>query len=475
MSDVDVLVVGSGAAGLAAALSARENGADSVIIAEAEDVVGGSSRLAGGKILAAGTRYQRAQGIDDSGDALFHHYMAINQWAVDAGIVRRFAEMAGPTLEWVADHGVEFYPEVMVGSDENVPRVHVPVGEGEAFIEGLRRACSRAGGIDIAFGLRVDRLLVENGRVVGAAVGRDEIRAGSTVMATGGFGADGELLRTFYPSAGDVPGSWYIGASGVRGDAISLAHQVDAQFTGEDRGLRLLDPGFGRGLESELPGWLVLVNGSGHRFVAETAPYGIVDGRVRDNQDEVFVVFSEASIAAESTGGRGRYKRHDPSRENLQSPNWTRDVVAEEVANGRVRKAPTLEALAADLGLPAAAFVGEMTRYNEFARTGEDRDFLKPATFLDPLQDPPFYGAALRPATTCLTAYGPRIDADARVLGEEGRPVPGLLAAGECAGGVLGDIYVGSGNSYASCLVFGRIAGAVAAGAAAPLAAAERG
>ena len=79
---------------------------------------------------------------------------------------------------------------------------------------------------------------------------------------------------------------------------------------------------------------------------------------------------------------------------------------------------------------------------------------------------PAFYGAEIRPATVCFTACGPRIDRDAQVLTATGAPVPGLFAAGECTGGVIGPAYVGSGNSYANCVVFGRVAGSSAARAA---------
>src|SRR5258707_13890010 len=99
--DVDVLVVGSGAAGLAAALSAREHGAQSVLITESEGLVGGSSRLSGGLMMGAGTRYQRALGIEDDAGSLFHEYMQLNQWKVESAVVRRLAELAGPTVEWV--------------------------------------------------------------------------------------------------------------------------------------------------------------------------------------------------------------------------------------------------------------------------------------------------------------------------------------------------------------------------------------
>src|ERR1700684_34477 len=99
--DVDVLVVGSGAAGLAAALSARKSGAKAVLIAESEGVVGGSSRLSGGLMMGAGTRYQRALGIIDDAGSLFHDYMQLNQWKGESAVVRRLAGLSGPPGGWV--------------------------------------------------------------------------------------------------------------------------------------------------------------------------------------------------------------------------------------------------------------------------------------------------------------------------------------------------------------------------------------
>src|SRR5271170_5661399 len=189
--DVDVLVVGSGAAGLAAALSARESGAQSVLIAESEGLVGGSSRLSGGLMMGAGTRYQRALGIVDDAGSLFHDYMQLNQWKVDSAVVRRLAELSGPTVEWLGDLGVEYYDQLVFGGDEPLPRVHCPIGRGQAVVDVLARHC-RGAGVEIALGRRVGRLLTENGTVVGAGVGGgvgdDALTAGAVVVATGGFG-----------------------------------------------------------------------------------------------------------------------------------------------------------------------------------------------------------------------------------------------------------------------------------------------
>jgi succinate dehydrogenase/fumarate reductase flavoprotein subunit len=108
---------------------------------------------------------------------------------------------------------------------------------------------------------------------------------------------------------------------------------------------------------------------------------------------------------------------------------------------------------------------GSVERYNVCVEVGEDLHFAKSPGSLFRVGTAPFYGAELRPATVCSTAYGPRITPDAQVLGSDDRPIVGLYAAGECTGGVVGAQYVGSGNNYANCTVVGHIAGAAAANA----------
>src|SRR5215212_8159941 len=464
--DVDVLVVGSGAAGLAAALSAGEDGAGSVLVAEAEGVVGGSSRLSGGLTMGAGTRYQRALGITDDDDSLFHDYMTLNHWDVEAGVARRLADLAGPSVEWLGDLGVEFYDQLVYGGDERVPRVHVPIGRGQAVVDVLHRA-SRQAGVDMALGQRVDRLLVEDGAVTGVAVGGDSITAGAVVLATGGFGNDPARLAAHFPSAAATEWTWYIGAEGSRGDALALVEQVDAHVLGHDRGLRLLHANFAPIYEAYLPGWIVVVNREGRRFFDETAPYGVTDGLLRAQGDVAYAVFDHAALTAATAAGVARYKQLIPGSTKKQSPHWNADVIEQMVAAGKVLRTDSVAALAEALGLPVRAFEGTVARHNAQVAAGEDADYLKDPKFLEPIATPPFYGAEIRPATVCFTACGPRIDRDAHLLDTSGRPVPGLFAAGECVGGVIGPAYVGSGNSYANCLVFGRVAGAGAAATAA--------
>jgi flavocytochrome c len=461
--DYDVVVVGSGAAGLCAGLSANEKGA-SVLVVESEGVVGGSSRLAGGQIMGAGSRVQRTAGFEDNPDDLFRHYMSLNQWTVEPAVVRRLCDESAPTIDWLADLGVPFYGQLFYSGDEAVPRDHVPETFGAGIIEVLETHC-RSAGVDIALGKRVDRLLVDSGRVVGVAAGSDEVRAHTVVIATGGFGANPDLLKQHYgrtSPAGDW--LWYIGADSSRGDAFGLAKQINAQIIGHNRGLLLLAPDFGPGLDVYLPGWLVVVNQRGHRFFDEMSPYSTTETAIRAQDGPVYAIFDDAAKHAAQRSNAAAAKRQQfPGVTDLVEFKWIEPLIDEMVEKGVVHQAEFIETLAKQIDVPAPNLMGTVERYNEDIAAGRDSFYNKRIEFATPIASPPFYATELRLALLCLTSTGLRIDAGAHVIDERSQIVPGLFAAGECTGGVLGDIYVGSGNSYANCVVFGRVAGRAAA------------
>lgn len=462
MSDVDVLVVGSGIAGLAAAVTAAQEGAERILVAEAMDVVGGSSRLSSGIILGGGNRRQAAAGIQDSADAFYVDYMNLNHWEIRGDVARTFTSQAGPTLDWLEDLGVEFYPDPVFGGAENVPRCLAAKGHGQGVIDVLHHA-ARAHGVDIALGLRVDRLLQQEDAVVGAAVAGDEVTAESVVLATGGFGASADKLRTLFPATQAVGDwLWYIGAPGARGDGLDLGEQVGASVVGHDRGLRLLHPNFVRSLESYLPGWLVLVNQDGHRFVDESAPYGILDHAVHLQGDRAFVLFDHSAADPDTATGTPAYVHPIPGRADHRTPNWNPVMIEDMVGQGGIARAGSVRELATALGLPPAQLDDTVHQYNEgVARCVDARG--KPSRFLRPLTRPPFYGAEVRLATVAHTWTGLEIDGSARVLRPSGAPIPGLYAAGETTGGAMARIYAADGNSLGTCVTFGRVAGREAA------------
>ena len=459
--DFDVIVVGSGAAGLSAALAASEDGA-SVLVVESQGIVGGSSRLSGGLMMGAGTRYQKALGIEDSPEALFHDYMTLNQWKVESAVVERLTQRAGAAVEWLGDLGVEFYDEMVFGGDETVPRVHCPIGRGQAVVDVLHARC-RERGVEFALGQRIDRLIVEHGAVRGVAVGDDSITAGAVVVASGGFGANEEKRRELFPSVFDTEWSYYIGADGAQGDALDFTRDVDAQITGFNRGLRLMHTDFDKMYEAYIPGWLILVNRDGRRFCNETAPYGIMDGLLSEQGDVAFAIFDHTRLVEATELGVARYKQSIPGSTKRQSPHWNLDIIEMMIKEGKVHVADSVGQLASSIGVPAEHLQATVDRTNELHELHEDVDYLKDPKFLEPITDGPFYGVEVRPATCCFTACGLRIDREGQVLDSAGRPIAGLFAAGEVAGGVIGPRYVGSGNSYGNCVTMGRVAGQSAA------------
>lgn len=455
--DYDVIVVGSGAAGLSAAVAAADNGA-SVLIVEAEQEVGGSSRLSGGHFYAAGTSVQAAAGVtNDSPEAMFEHYMTLNQWMVDPAVVQQYCQLSAPTFEWLKDLGVEFLPDGVYPSGVgSTPRGHQPTGGGQEVVNVLDGHRSHKG-VDIVLNARVSELCTdEDGCITGIKIGADFASAGAVILATGGFGANREMIKQYYPqaeAAGDW--QWYIGSQGARGDGITLGQSVGATVEGHNRGLLLVTPGFSHDLEVLLPGWLILVNQSGRRFVNESAPYTVLGGLIEKQGGSAYAIFDEAARSAAKPNA-------------MSQAYWVADVLGKKADEGRISRAPSLQELAKQIGVNSQTLQGTVARYNQDVDEGEDKAFFK-TQGLTQISQPPFYAAEVKPAIICWTGTGLRITPDTRVMHGDESAIPGLYAAGETVGNLHGDRYIGGGGSFGPCIVFGKLAGENAARYAAAL------
>jgi fumarate reductase flavoprotein subunit len=215
--------------------------------------------------------------------------------------------------------------------------------------------------------------------------------------------------------------------------------------------------------EAYIPGWLILVNHDGRRFCNETAPYGIMDGLLQEQGDSAFAIFDHKALVDATELGVARYKQSIPGSTKRQSPHWNLDIIDMMLTEGKVQKADSLVELATAIGVPTENLLATVDRVNDLVALHEDQDYLKDPKFLESIATGPFYAVEVRPATCCFTACGLRINRDAEVLDEAGRVIPGLYAAGEVTGGVIGPRYVGSGNSYGNCVTMGRVAGQSAA------------
>ncbi len=452
-TDFDVIVVGSGAAGLAAAATAAGDGAR-VLVVESEKRTGGSSRLSDAILQAAGTPVQRASGVEDTPDAMFDYYMTLNRWQVEPGLARAFCDDAPRVVEWLGTIGLEFGAVEFAGN-EPAPRGHPTVGAGEALIARLEAECRRLG-VELALDNRVEELLLDaDGRVGGVRARGEEATASSVVLAAGGFAHNSELIRRYLGNrmlGGDHPPS--PAGPGSVGDALVMGEAVGAAIAGRDRAHWVPGP--------MVPAEVVLLNAEGRRFVDESADHSVRTIVANYHGHTYYAIFDEPirrSGAANSFVARTEAAflfGDDPLRTDVEPvAGWCRD--------GALAQGHTVGEAASGVGLDADAAEAAVEQYNDACAHGRDEAFEKDVDKLVPVRTPPFHAARIQPVMLVATFCGLRIDTSARVLDTAGRPIPGLFAAGESAGGVVGDVYAGHGNSITTALVFGRRAGRNAA------------
>lgn len=462
-SDFDVIVIGGGGAGMSAALEAHAAGA-SVIILEADTRLGGATALSGGVFYAAGTSVQKRAGVEDSADAMFDYLMTLNQWSMKPDVIRKVCDEGAETVDWLICLGVDFPPEKLVkGGIETVPRAHPSHGAGMGIAEALINAVGAAG-IETALGTRVERLLVEDGRVTGVHAAGMDLRAATTIITTGGFANNPEMLARHYPSAARR-GEWlwavHHHAPFILGDGLVLAEAVDANLTGHDTGLLLPSSNApGRALEPFMPPWLMMVNREGRRFIPEMSSYTISGYAILEQTDEVgFAIWDEAALIDASAD----LAYLDPYGAGINIPTWEEDTIRQRVASGEFVAAGSLAELAARLGIDPIALEQTAERYNADCAQGVDSVFFQEGGKKYPVTKAPFYGAEIRAAVIGVTGAGLDIDRDTRVLDKHNRIVPGLFAAGEVCGVTMGKRYGGGGMSIAPAIILGRHAGRQAA------------
>jgi len=460
----DVVVIGAGGAGLSAAIHAAYGGAR-VIVFESERQIGGSTALSGGVFYAAGTSVQAALGLEDSPERFYQHYMDLNQWSLQPGLIRRYCTESAATFEWLLSLGHEVPPHLSANSHqpgirrvetESPRRGHIPAGEGYGLAQMLD-AERRRMGVEVVLRTRVERILVADGRVTGVVADGIEVTADSVIVASGGMARNPELLERFFPAA-LRPGDelFIVAADGSRGDHIAFAEQTNSSIVGTGWGVLLIGAYFQQYHHWEAgfpPVARVLVDPNGRRFMDEDAPYTAAWTLFERIGGSAWMIFDEVGRRALKPG----------------YPAWSPDRILAEVEAGRTFAADDLAGLAAQLDLPAQALEATLKRWNDTVPTGTDPDFLRHESLgnhgygtPDPIVEPPFYAVRTLPNQLVLTHPGIEIDEWARAVDRYGRIIPGLYAAGEAGGGVLGPHYVGA-TSIGNALTMGRQAGRHAA------------
>ncbi|MDF8334667.1 FAD-dependent oxidoreductase [Novosphingobium cyanobacteriorum] len=449
----DVIVIGGGMAGCAAALGAVEAGA-TVLMLEKATSGKGSTWQSAGSFAFAGTDLQRATGHEDSADQLARDLIKAGGGRNDSALVNRFAERQLDTYEWLRRHGVDFQ-RVQLSGGQGVPRSHAcDPGLAMAALEASLAAHPSFRRIDNCGAERLSRQ--EEGWTV-TADGVD-YRAAQVIIASGGFSRSQQLIQTFCP---DLLAGTPLGGFANTGDGLLMAMAagcglVDMGYVKGTFGMPLsnypeptLTAPDGMFLLMAIYRGAMAVNLEARRFVNESLSYKEIGGACLAQPGGVaFQVFDE-----------GVMEQAQPIPSNMN--------FREALARGIVKTADSVAGLAATVGLDPAALEASVARYNAMVEQGEDTDFGR-ATMAGNVGKPaaltraPYY---ILPCAVAVTGTfcGIRVDADGRVLDPYGDILSGLFAAGEVTGGFHGESYM-SGSALAKAAVFGRITGQTAAG-----------
>jgi flavocytochrome c len=448
----DIVVIGAGGAGLAAGISASQNGAK-VIILEKMPRAGGNTIISGAAYNAVDPERQKAQGIEDSIDRHFTQTYEGGDKVGNPELIHTLVEGALPALQWMESMGMEFTPDVFTVLGGLWPRAHRPVKPlGTGYIEtDLNYTKAHTDQITLLYDTKATELIVKNGRVTGVkASGPDKdyefTASKGVVIATGGFGANKELRQKYNTQWPDLTNAGTTNHPGATGDGLVMAEAVGANFVGMEY-IQLLpmgDPQTGSlsGNIEQAVEDRFFVNKDGNRFVDEGARRDVMTLALFQQQDAFMWVICD---------------KH--SYPTPQVKNNFNESIEELIQQGRAFGADTIEELAGKIGVPPANLKAAVAEFNAGVDAGKDK--WGRTLFKIKIDTPPYYAGARIP-TVHHTMGGIQINKDAQVINKSGQVIPGLYAAGEVTGGIHGYNRVG-GNALADIHVFGRIAGTNAA------------
>ncbi len=488
--DADVVVIGAGGAGMTAAMTAADAG-QKVVILESQAMVGGNSARATGGMNAAKTVYQdenefdQAAGVEKTLATAAEKYAdnetitalaktVSEQWAAyqanptgyfdsvelmeldtmvggkginNPELVKTLCEGTADAIDWLDENGITLHNVSSFGG-ASVKRIHRPVNEegkvvsvGAYMIPLLQENCEKRG-IDIVLNTTVDTILTDaNGAAVGVS-GTDKdgntvvVNAKSVILATGGFGANLDMVTQYKP---ELAGFMTTNAAGAQGQGIEMAtaigagtvdmDQIQIHPTVEANTAALITEGL-RGDGA------ILVNANGERFIDEVGTRDVVSvAEIAQPGSYSWLIVDQAMVDASS-------------------------VIQGYIKKGYTKTGATYEELAKELDVDPAAFANTMETWNSYVEAKNDPDFGR-TSFANPLNNGPYYAIKVT-AGVHHTMGGVTINSATEVLKEDGTVIPGLFAAGEVTGGVHGANRLG-GTAVADFVVFGRIAGESAA------------
>lgn len=437
----DIVIIGGGVAGMSAAVNAADHGAK-VIIIEKMPFTGGASAICGGQYAIQGSKLQKQKGVEnDPPQALVYDLIGNGHNYNNLSSLKTLAEQSPRAADWAIDrfklHFID--QKLQYRAEFQFDRsLYLKNGCGP-MAESLRQAV-KADGIKVLTDTRANKLVVKNGRVIGVqAHGKNGtsylIKGNAVLLATGGYGANKDMLVEPLKSA------LYYGPVSSTGDGHKMAEEIGVPLELMQFGKRYpngVEAAPGRAasvIQGNYRAWLksgILVNANGKRVVNEKASNNNIM-RVLEKQPRgmLFLVMDESTFTAFKAGV------HTLGITDEQISKWLK-------ANGSTppifAHGKTLKEAAEHAKINAEELAKTIDQYNEYVKAGKDAEFGRPAAFMKETikKEGPYYIVEQQPrfATTMGSV---KVNEALEVLGKDGKPIPGLYAAGEIANAVHGD------------------------------------
>lgn len=433
----DVIVVGSGGAGMAAAISAKDAGAD-VAIFEKMPVIGGNTSKSSGGMNASETKFQKEQGIEDSNDLFYEETLKGGKGTNDPELLRYMVDNSAGAIDWLDSMGIRLN-KITFSGGFSVARIHRPEdgsAVGGYLVNGLYYNLMERE-VPIFVNAEVTDLTDTDGAVTGVTVkidGKEKtIKAKSVVLATGGFGSNMDMITKFKP---ELEGYVTTNHEGATGDGIALAEEEGAETVQMDQ-IQIHPTVYQETSylvsEAVRGEGAILVNSEGKRFYNEMETRDKVSAAINALPERyAYVVFDQAL------------------RERATAIEQYDEL-------GMVVKGETVADLAKEIGVPEENLVATLETWNQYVAAKNDTEFGRTTGMEHDLSKGPYYAIKVAPGIH-HTMGGLKINTKTEVLKKDGTAIPGLYAAGEVTGGVHGSNRIG-GNAVADIIIFGRQAG----------------
>ncbi len=437
----DIVIVGAGGAGMAAAIEAKDEGKNPVIL-EKMPVAGGNTLKSSSGMNASETKVQKEQGIKDSNDKFYEETLKGGHGTNDKELLRYYVDNSAGAIDWLDDMGIKLNNLTITGgmSEKRTHRPEDGSAVGGYLVDGLLRNVYEKQ-IPIFVNADVTEITEKDNAITGVKVKVDkkekEIKSNAVVVTTGGYGANPEMLEKEKP---ELKGYVTTNSEGSTGDGIKMIEKLGGQTVDmdqiqihptvqQDKGILIGEAVRGEGG--------ILVSQAGKRFVNEM-----------DTRDNV-------SAAENKLKEKSSYLIFDAGvKERVKAIDFYEK-------QGFVKKSESIEGLAKEIDMDPKTLNDTVATWNKAVADKKDSEFNRETGMDHGLAQSDFYAIKIAPGIH-YTMGGVKINDKTEVLDKEGKAITGLYASGELTGGLHGENRIG-GNSVGDIIVFGRQSGKQAA------------